>query len=297
MTDNAATGAVDALWRFPVKSMLGERLEQAEFTATGIVGDRAWALIEVETGRVVSAKSVKRFPDLLGCRAAFVDAPRPGEQLPAVRIELPDGAVVRSDAEDADAALSAFFGVEVTLARSAPEDFTVDQYHPDLEKLDPFGNRNTVVQQKLGAALFAEMGMDSPVPAGSFMDVCPVSLITTSTMDRLAEIQPASRFDARRFRMNLTVATAAPGLVENEWIGRPVVVGDGVQLHVALPTPRCVMTTLAQQDLPADHGILRTLVQHNPMDVAGAGNFPCAGVYAVVAAPGRVRLGDAVVVG
>lgn len=73
-------GRISSLWRFPVKSMAGEQLLDAALTSRGFVGDRAYALIDVETGKVVSAKSAKRFPDILSCRAAFLDAiPRPGE--------------------------------------------------------------------------------------------------------------------------------------------------------------------------------------------------------------------------
>ena len=71
-------------------------------------------------------------------------------------------------------------------------------------------------------------------------------------------------------------------------------IGDTVRLNVALPDPRCVMTTLAQDDLPNDTDILRTLTRHNRIRVGDAGQFPCAGVYAVVAASGTVRTGDRV---
>src|ERR671910_3832864 len=100
MATNGIVGAVAGLWRFPVKSMGGERLEQAELTEHGLVGDRAYALIDANTGKVVSAKSVKLFPGLLGCRAAFVEPPRSGGELPPVRIMLPDGTSVTSDSSD-----------------------------------------------------------------------------------------------------------------------------------------------------------------------------------------------------
>src|SRR5438552_6372359 len=204
-------GSVQEIWRFPVKSMKGERLDVAEFTTGGIVGDRAYALVDVSTGKVVSAKSVRLFPGILDCAAAFVDPPRAEGEMPAVRITLPDGTSVTSDSGDADRALSGFFRRGVRLARSAPDDFTIDQYHPDVEGADPAGNRDTVVEAKLGSALFAEVGAPSAVPAGSFFDVFPVSVMTTSTMTRLHELQPASRFDVRRFRMNVIVDTADDG--------------------------------------------------------------------------------------
>ncbi len=168
MAISEVVGSIAALWRFPVKSMRGEQLQEAELTERGIFGDRAYALIDTDTGKVVSAKSVKLFPDLLSCKAEFVEPPRRGGDVPPVKITLPDGTSVRSDSGDIDRVLSAYFKRNVTLGRVAPDDFTIDQYHPDVEGADPGGNRNTVVAQKLGAAFFASLGMESPVPVGSF---------------------------------------------------------------------------------------------------------------------------------
>jgi uncharacterized protein len=256
------------------------------------LGDRAYALIDGETGKVVSAKSVKLFPHILACQAAFVASPRAEGEIPPVRIDLPNGTSVTSDSSDFDRALSAHFRREVRLARVAPDDFTIDQYHPDVEGADPAGNRDKVVAQKLGSALFAELRMESPVPVGAFFDLFPLSVITTSTLARLKELRPQSRFEPRRFRMNLIVRTEQPGFIENGWVGHELQLGDETRVNVALLDPRCVMATLAQDDLPQDTDVLRTLVRHNRMQIGDFGQFPCAGVYAVVAAPGSVRTGD-----
>lgn len=295
MTNSKIEGAVAGLWRFPVKSMRGEQLEEAEVTERGVLGDRAYALIDTDTGKVVSAKSVKLFPSLFDCKATFIEPPSEDGELPPVQISLPDGTSVTSDSGDVDDVLSAHFRRKVTLEQAAPDDFTIDQYHPDVEDADPEGHRNTVVAQKLGAALFAELGMESPVPVGSFFDAFPLSVLTTSTLEQLSELRPQTRFDQRRFRMNVIVKTERPGFIENDWIGHELGLGDGVLLKVALPDPRCVMTTLAQEDLPQDTDVLRTLIRHNRVQVGDLGQFPCAGVYAVIATPGTVRVGAPVV--
>ena len=181
----------------------------------------------------------------------------------------------------------------VTLERAAPDDFTIDQYHPDVEDLDPEGHRDTVTESKLGSAFFAAAGLPSAVPVGAFFDLFPVSVMTTSTLDRLNELRPGSRFDERRFRMNVIVETSEAGFLENGWPGRGLQVGDAARLGVAIPDPRCVMTTLAQDELPKDTEVLRTLARQNRIDVAG-GMYPCAGVYATVESAGRIREGDAV---
>src|SRR5256885_12027004 len=293
MNSSDPVGAIRALWRFPVKSMLGEEVDAADLSEGGVVGDRAYAVVDRETGKVASAKHPKLWPDLLACRAAFVEQPRPGDELPAARIELADGTSVLSDAEDVDAVLSSFFGRDVELARAAENGYTIDQYHPDEEDYDPDGHRDEVVEAQLGAAFFNERGLPSVVPEGSFFDLFPLSVLTTSSLDQLGELEPQSRFDARRFRMNVIVDTPAHGFVENEWLNRTLAIGDDVQVGVALPDPRCVMPSLAQEDLPKDHQILKALARHNRIDVAGA-LYPCAGVYAVAEATGTIRRDDRV---
>ncbi len=295
MASSEGAGTVVGLWRFPVKSMGGEQIQQAELSERGLLGDRGYALVDVATGKVASAKSVRLFPNILDCQARFVEPPRAGHDLPAVRIVLPDGTAVTSDAGDRDRVLSACFKREVTLARTAPENFTIDQYHPDIEGADPAGRRDTMAEAKVGSAFFADAGMASPVPVGAFFDLFPVSVLTTSTLDQLRASRPQSRFEERRFRMNVIVATKVPGFPENSWVGSDVAIGATARLHVTMPDPRCVMTTLAQGDLPSDSEILRTLVQHNRLQVGDDGRFPCAGVYAVVAAGGTLQVGDPVV--
>jgi len=273
--------------------MQGERIEEADLSSCGIAGDRAYALIDSETGKVVSAKSVKLFPGILNCRAEFVESPRSGSERPPVRVLFPNGSTVTSDSHDIDQALSDHFHRKVTLAQSAPEDFTIDMYHPDVEDLDPEGRRDVVVDQKLGSALFAELGLPSPVEAGWFFDCFPISVMTTSSLNRLSELQPQSRFDERRFRMNVIVSSDEVGFVENDWVGHRLAIGDAVILRVVVPDARCVMTTLAQDELPKDTDILRALAKYNRIQI-GDSQSACVGVYAVVEAPGTIRSSDAV---
>ena len=285
---------VKELWRFPVKSFAGEQLEEAVFQVDGLLGDRAFALVETETNKVVSAKSVQKFPSILDCHAEYVAQPKTGEKLPVVLLSLANGIQTRSDSADVDQVLSSYFGLGVKLALAAPPDFTVDQYHPDIEDVDPAGCRDVTVDQKLGSALFADMGMDSAVPVGSFKDAFPLSVITTSTLDRMQELCPESMVDVSRFRMNMILNTNDFGFLENNWIGRNVSIGDTVKVQVAMNDPRCVMITLSQDDIPKDSSILKALVQHNRIDI-GEGKFPCAGVYAVSTTGGSVKVGDPVI--
>src|SRR3954471_4748314 len=116
MNSSKSVGTVRALWRFPVKSMLGEEIADAELAADGVLGDRVYAVRDKESGKVASAKHPKVCPNMLSCRAFFSEPPRTGQELPPVRIELADGSSVMSDARDVDAVLSRFFGRDVELA-------------------------------------------------------------------------------------------------------------------------------------------------------------------------------------
>jgi hypothetical protein len=125
------------------------------------------------------------------------------------------------------------------------------------------------------------------LPVGTFFDLAVVHLLTTATIDHLRALYPEGRFEVRRFRPNIVVATDpdTQGFVENDWIGHTIAIGDEVRLRITGPCPRCVMTTLPQSDLPKDSGILRTAAQHNHANV---------GVYADVIAAGTTRRGDPV---
>ena len=128
---------------------------------------------------------------------------------------------------------------------------------------------------------------DEAMPEHTFFDLAPIHILTTATLDRLRDLYPQGRFEARRFRPNIVIEAAAwsTGFVENDWVGHTLAIGDEVRLSVTAPCPRCVMTTLPQSDLPGDLGILRTAVRYNKAHV---------GVYATVLQAGTIRRGDAV---
>jgi MOSC domain-containing protein len=267
-------GLVAGLWRYPVKSMMGEELNATEVTKYGLIGDRKFAVVDPVTGKVAGAKNPRKWGNFFDFRAAYAEPPRAGTKVSAVRLTLPDGTTVTSDQPDLAQVLSKALGREVTLAEAPGEGAgsaaTAEEYWPDMEGLD---YRDTVTDWEL--------------PPGTFFDLAIVHLLTTATIDRLRALYPPGRFETRRFRPNIVVATGPDqqGFVENDWIGHAVAIGDEVRLQVTGPCPRCVMTTLPQGDLAKDPGILRTAAQHNDVNV---------GVYADVIAGGTVRRGDLV---
>ena len=269
-TTTQAAGTVVSLRRYPVKSMMGEELNAAHVTPSGLLGDRALALVDAADGKIVSAKNPRKWPGMFNFQAAYVEPPRPGEASPPVRVTLPDGTIVSSQEDNANEVISRALGRPVTLETAAPEQPCLEEYWPDLQELD---HRDTVTDEKIAA--------------GTFFDAAQVHLLTTATLDALRKAYPEGRFEVRRFRPNIVIqpSTGGEGFVENAWIDRLLTIGDQVQLRITGPCPRCVMTTLGQGDLPADTGILRTAARQNQAHV---------GVYATVVQGGTVYRGDEV---
>jgi uncharacterized protein len=266
-------GAVVSLWRYPVKSMMGEELNATEITERGLLGDRAYALVDSSDEKVATAKNPRKWPNLFDFRATFIEPPRISADMPPVRITLPDGAIATSQQSDLNQILSNALNREVTLTGTGRDQVgpaNAEEYWPDIEGLD---YRDTVT--------------DFALPEGTFFDCATVHLLTTATLDRLRELYPTGRFEVRRFRPNIVLepAAAEKTFIENSWIGHTLAIGDEVRLSITGPCPRCVMITLPQGDLPRDPGILRTVAQHNQANV---------GVYAAVVRGGTIHRGDPV---
>ena len=258
--------------------MNGEVLDQSIVAGSGLVGDRAYALIDRTNGKVASAKHPRKWGKLLGFSASFVEAPRDGEALPPVLIAGPDGETLRSDCGSIDARLSDAVGRPVHLTTKRPDAVS-------LERLDPLDEQGSILD-------IGELMM-----AGCFSDYAALHLITSATLARLSNLGPGSRFDARRFRPNLVIDTGdRPGFVENDWVGRTIAIGQDLVLRISDPTPRCSIPTLAQDGLAKDPAILRTIVGHNrlPVPLLDGEVLPCAGVYGFVVEAGVVRKGDKV---
>jgi uncharacterized protein YcbX len=270
MTQQIRVGSIAAIHRYPVKSMMGEELNATRIGRKGLHGDRAFALVDPQTGKVASAKNPSKWPNLFQFRAAFTEPLVNSGYLPAARITFPDGSTALSDDGDIHHLLSTSLGKPVRFLTAAPPTGTLEEYWPDIDGL---ANRDVVT--------------DEAMPAETFFDIGTIHLLTTGTLDSLRTRYPGGRFETRRFRPNLVIGTES-GLgdfPENEWNGKVLSLGGEVKIKISGPCGRCVMTTLAQGDLPKDVGVLKTAVQHNGAHV---------GVYASVLGGGMVRLGDPV---
>jgi MOSC domain-containing protein len=256
---------VAALHRYPVKSMLGEDLQAAEIDARGVVGDRAYAVIDPAENRVGSAKIPKKWAQLYEFTCVY-DGGTDGV-LPAPSIAFPDGSVVAADAPDVEARLSAVLGKDVRFVSTKPEGLKLEAVKPGLDAIE-----------------LAET-VDFPL-VNPFFDFAALHIVTSATLDHYRSIYPEGDFDARRFRPNIVLATPGEsGFLEQTWVGKTLAIGEQVRVRIMMPTHRCAATTLPHHGLPKDNEILRTANRHN------AGNV---GVYAAVLETGTVRVGDAV---
>jgi uncharacterized protein YcbX len=279
-------GTLGQIYRYPVKSMIGETLESATLGDKGIPGDRAWAVRDEVRGGIQGGKKI---PGLMGCAARYLESPGTGNA-PAPEITLPNGDVL--SASDADAAdrIGKAVGREVTLWPILPPD-SLDHYRrspPDKEDFeqelrDVFGR--TAEEPLPDLSKFPPEIFEYESPPGTYFDAFPLLVVTDRSLASLAEVAPDSMIDIRRFRPNLFIETdSSDRFPEQSWIGKRIKIGD-VVVSIAMECPRCVMTTVGFADVPKDPGVMRKLVQEV------AGNF---GVYAAVEQGGRIESGTPV---
>lgn len=274
-------GTVSQLWRYPVKSMAGERLTTARLGTRGIPGDRGWALFD-ETRRGITG--AKRIPALRHCRARYGLEPVDGAAPPAVEIAWPGGGC-RSDSPDAAQRLSEHVGRPVALHA------LLGAGTPTAPRLTTEGETPEFVRALMGVL------QDEPLPdmtgltgdelrrlrEGNFFDAYPIHVLSRATLATLGRVAPESDWDIRRFRPNVFIETNGNDeYPELAWIGRRVRIGSAV-LHVDMGCPRCVMVTQPVDELAQDHRLMRTLVRET---------HHTAGIYANVLEPGDVRIGD-----
>jgi uncharacterized protein len=276
--------SVETLFRYPVKSMLGTRVEQAQVHASGLAGDRGWALVDRRTGKIASAKQPRLWRSLLQLRADD-NGGAGDEPASTVTITLPDGTQVRAGEPGTDEVLSRFVGRPVALRQGRQAGADIDRAVPE-----------EVLAHGVSAEVAAEsLVLSQEAPGDSFVDYAPVHVITTATLAALTSaVVTAPR--PRVFRPNLILATPGlSGYAENDWVGRQLTIGGQVRLEVILPTVRCSVPTLAHGQDPGNPDVLRALARTNRIPIAGFdGRQTCAGVYAKVISPGRVRAGDEV---
>ena len=280
-------GSIESVWRYPAKSMVGDKFSSLPVDAGGIVGDRGWAVRDEVRGGIRGAKKIG---GLMGLHARYVEEPRAGSPPPDIEIIAPDGGRVRSDDAAVHAHLSRLLDHPVTLCplrpatdldhyrRGAPDD---DDFETELRAI--FG-REPDEPLPTFEGLPLDVLAEFESPPGTYFDVFPIHLVTDRSIETLAGFAPGSTFDVRRFRPNLVVTVDAGvegDYPEQAWTGRMLRVGD-VELEITAPCPRCVMVTREVAELSEDREVLRAIVSQAEQNV---------GVYATVRRPGTFEVG------
>ena len=265
------------IYRYPVKSMMGEALSEADIGEAGITGDRGWAVRDEKRGGIRGAKKI---PQLMTLTA------QSGSTAPL--ITTPDGESASASSEGINGWLSDKLNHPVTLWPLLPAD-QLNHYRrgaPDTEDFEQelravFGR---LPEEPLPDLTGFEELLEFESPPGTYFDAFPISITSQQSLATMNQLDGGSKFDVRRFRPNLLVDipdTDHP-FPEQAWVGRMLSIGS-VKLKIEMTCPRCSMTTHGFDDLPRDTEIMRKLVANSE------GNL---GIYASVVTPGAVKPGD-----
>jgi uncharacterized protein YcbX len=246
---------VAELWRYPVKSLLGERLPTLSLIADGVDGDRMWGIRDQNDGRILTAR---REPRLL-----FASARVGSQGLPV--ITLPDGQELAGLGPATDAALSAWLGRPVALVAAAASDASNAEYFAD-------------------ATDDTSQAIEWTMPKGRFVDAFPVLIMTTAGLRGGGAEYSAGVWDVRRFRPNVLIDIDGRGWLEDAWADRCL----RVRQAQLLPRKRCIRCTMvnrAQPGLDRDVNIYKTLHRTHGGE---------AGMWTQVVKTGAIAEGDAV---
>jgi uncharacterized protein YcbX len=249
---------LDAIWRYPVKSLQGEMLSDAVLDNSGLRGDRCWGIRDETTGKILTGR---REPRLLLATASLTGDGEP-------KIVLPSGDVCRGTRAETDAALSGWLQRSVRLVEAAGAPGADAEYFAD-------------------ATDDSSPAIEWTMPPGRFVDAMPLLLVTTASLRAGAALYPAGDWAVRRFRPNLLIDVDGDDWVEDSWCGHTIHVGSAAVVP-RQPCIRCTMVTRPQPEIVRDLGIYKTIARHH------GGNL---GVWTGVHTPGSVCLGDVVVVG
>ncbi|TVP87206.1 MAG: MOSC domain-containing protein [Pseudomonadaceae bacterium] len=286
-----AVGRVQSIWRYPVKGMAGESVLECPLGRGGLLGDRAWAVQDLQRQEI---QSCKFRPDLLRCRAQQ-RLDDQGALSGHVDVRFPDGSVMGSDDPAIDQQISSIIGYASVLQALRP--FAENQSFYRRYKADA----DTWLQE-LKATFAREPGEPLPdldnLPAdmqeyvslpGTFFLVSPLHILTSASLQHMQQINSAADWHVERFRPNLVIETlpGMSGLVEQSWLGRQIRIGD-IEIDCTASAPRCGAVTRAQSRLSDDTSILRSIVRAAQQNL---------GIYGSIQGAGLIRVGDEVLVG
>jgi hypothetical protein len=271
---------IKSIWRYPIKSMAGESLKQSMLSQRGLVGDRSYALHD---GRSIC--SAKKYAQLMNYSAQY-DSEPDGINIPPVTLEIGNTAV-NSEDSNLNELLTREIGTKVTLDKLRPDDNL--EYYRRSKEQQPVEEIRNVLGLEEGEAFpdfseFPDSSFEFSTPPGTFFDAYPLLILTTNSLNHLQQLTKGAVIDERRFRPNLLIDAEEleAGFIEERWRDKFLEIGDTI-IQFTLPCPRCVMTTIAFQDLKKAPQIMRTLVQENHHKL---------GIYGQVVKPGKIQIGD-----
>ena len=281
-------GTVKELWRYPVKSMAGELIQQADIEKLGLVADRCWAIRDEEKSET---SSVRKLPTLLQCKATYDAEPTKGQvedQVPQVTITLPDGTQFNSLDENKNSLLSHYLNKPVSLwplqsrrnwrfyrsksmagEQALKKQFNTKESLPDMSSVSWL--------KMLELSIFS-------TPLGRFYDAYPLHILTSNSLQHLKNIEPKGDFISQRFRPNIFIASAEEknAFDEFNWTAGLLYIGDTI-IKCESKTVRCSMPAQPQVGFGKDKKILRTLEKHTGRHL---------GINASVIKTGTIRIGD-----
>ena len=253
-------GRVDSLWRYPVKSMRGEEMDEMFVGYPGVYGDRLFAFL--------SSGAPAGFPYFTGRDQRHMIRYRP-------RFRDPEKATRPINLFDASQNGAA------PLSASA-EELMIDVETPDG---DVFAIDDPALIDSLRAGIEHNHEITLIQSDRSLTDCAPLSFFSLQTVRQLTQ-ESGTGIDKRQFRANVYLDLRdLAAFAEDQFVGRSLRLGSTVVAAVTKRDGRCMMITLDPDTAEKSPPVLRTVAQKHEGK---------AGIYSAVLVEGLVRKGDPV---
>ncbi|GAB5471908.1 MAG: MOSC domain-containing protein [Maribacter sp.] len=271
-------GTIESIFRYPIKSLGGEKLLDALIDQNGVEGDRYFAFKDCESGFIVSCKHPTKWGGIIELSATI-------NKGNSIVVKDSDEKIITGK-EEIESKIRELTSRKVELI-SVKDNLGRQYREADRSNIDEVGA--TIKQEPLSI-----VGNET-----HFFDFAPLHLITSSSLDYINMFYSKGDFNVQRFRPNLFIKTANSNkFEENEWIGKKIRIGHNLEIKIVEPTPRCVLTTLKQGELEKDRKILKTIAQNSSAKrftfFPGETLKGTLGVYSIVLKKGSVKVGDKV---
>ena len=288
MSETRFIGKLKQIYRYPLKSAVGENTDATTIGKNGVWADRIWALYDLKKEEITGGRKI---PKILTLRSKLMASSKASNQLD-IEIKFPDGSIKLSSDPDVSECLSSYLDKSVKLFpildKSNKKHYSIAKKNNSAQLRRLLGlNPNDELPDfgEWPLKMLLDKSKYTTIP-GTYFDCDSLHIVSTSSIDTMKKYDPQNEFEIERFRPNLYIETIPEleGFVEQGWIGHDLKIGE-TTINCSSPTPRCSIPGASQYGLESNRKVSRSVYRFAQQKI---------GIYAKCPIDGEINIGDEV---